>query len=69
MLRNIKIYNFGPIEKEIIFSMEKGKTTQFEKNVIENTNLLKTMYIYLLRFKYVVIKKKKIMRNYYKLSF
>ena len=46
MLRNVKIYNFGPIEKEIIFSMEKGKTTQFEKNVIENTNLLKTMYIY-----------------------
>lgn len=46
MLRNIKIYNFGPIEKEIVFSMEKGKTTQFEKNVIENTNLLKTMYIY-----------------------
>lgn len=46
MLRNIKINNFGPIEKEIIFSMEKGKTTQFEENVIKNTNLLKTMYIY-----------------------
>lgn len=46
MLRSIKINNFGPIEKEIIFSMEKGKTTQFEENIIENTNLLKTMYIY-----------------------
>ncbi|WP_300356541.1 AAA family ATPase [Fusobacterium sp.] len=46
MLRSIKINNFGPIEKEIIFSMEKGKTTQFEENIIKNTNLLKTMYIY-----------------------
>lgn len=46
MLRSIRINNFGPIEKEIIFSMEKGKTTQFEENMIKNTNLLKTMYIY-----------------------
>lgn len=46
MLRSIRINNFGPIEKEIIFSMEKGKTTQFEENIIKNTNLLKTMYIY-----------------------
>ena len=46
MLRSIIINNFGPIEKEIIFSMEKGKTTQFEENMIKNTNLLKTMYIY-----------------------
>lgn len=46
MLRKIKINNFGPIEKEIVFSMEKGKTTQFDENVIENTDLLKTMYIY-----------------------
>mgnify|MGYP003377875781 CR=1 FL=1 len=46
MLRSIRVNNFGPIEKEIIFSMEKGKTTQFEENIIKNTNLLKTMYIY-----------------------
>ncbi|MGL4944648.1 MAG: AAA family ATPase, partial [Fusobacteriaceae bacterium] len=46
MLRKISIENFGPIKKEVILSMEKGKTEQFPENIIDGTNLLKTLYIY-----------------------
>lgn len=46
MLRKISIENFGPIKSEIVFSMEKGKTEQFSENIIEGSNLLKTLYIY-----------------------
>lgn len=46
MLKSVKISNFGPINEEITFTMEKGKTEQFPENVIEGTALLKTVLIY-----------------------
>jgi len=46
MLKSVKISNFGPIDEEITFTMEKGKTEQFPENVIKGTDLLKTVLIY-----------------------
>lgn len=46
LLKEIKIYNFGPINQPICFSLEKRKTEQFLENIIEGSNLLKTIYIY-----------------------
>lgn len=46
MLKKVIMRNFGPIKKEAVLSMEKGKTEQYLDNVIEDTGLLKNIYIY-----------------------
>lgn len=46
MLKKVIIKNFGPVKEEVVLSLEKGKTEQYPENVIENTNLLKSLYIY-----------------------
>ena len=46
MLQKIIIENFGPIKDKIEFSMIKGKTEQYSENIIQDTNILKTAYIY-----------------------
>lgn len=46
MLKKVIMRNFGPIKKEAVLSMEKGKTEQYLDNVIEGTGLLKNIYIY-----------------------
>ena len=46
MLKYVEVENFGAIGEKIIFSMEKKKSEQFPQNVIEKTNVLKTIYIY-----------------------
>lgn len=46
MLKSIEVENFGPIGEKIIFSMEKKKSEQFPENIIEDSNILKTIYIY-----------------------
>lgn len=46
MLKKVIIKNFGPVKKEVILSMEKGKTEQYSENIIEGTGLLKSIYIY-----------------------
>lgn len=46
MLKKVIIKNFGPVKKEVILSMEKGETEQYSENIIEETGLLKSIYIY-----------------------
>lgn len=46
MLKKVIMRNFGPIKKEAVLSMEKGKTEQYSDNIIEGTGLLKNIYIY-----------------------
>ncbi|MGL4392458.1 MAG: AAA family ATPase [Fusobacteriaceae bacterium] len=46
MLKKMTIENFGVVNEKITFSMESKKTEQFPENIIEGTDLLKTIYIY-----------------------
>lgn len=46
MLKKIIIENFGPIKDRIEFSMIKGKTEQYPENIVEDSNVIKTAYIY-----------------------
>jgi len=46
MFKSVEVENFGPIGKKIIFSMEKKKSEQFPQNLIKDSNILKTIYIY-----------------------
>lgn len=46
MLKKIEVENLRSIGKKIELSFEKGKNKQYEENIIQNTNLLKTIFIY-----------------------
>ena len=46
MLKYVEVENFGAIGEKVIFSMEKKKSEQFPQNIIKETNILKTIYIY-----------------------